>query len=134
MKKAGITKSILSISSPGTHLKPGNSALAKEITRRTNIELSQACSAYPQQFDFFASLPLPEIEASIEEIDYSLDCLGAKGFALISNANGIYLGDTSLDPVFEKSTSEKRSSSFIQRHATSCAMTTASAGPPQKSR
>lgn len=117
MKKAGITKSILSITSPGTHLKPGNSALAKEITRRTNIELSQACSEYPQQFDFFASLPLPEIEASIEEIDYALDCLGAKGFALMSNANGIYLGDTSLDLVFEK-LNQRKAIVFI--HPTSC--------------
>ncbi|KAF4635622.1 hypothetical protein G7Y89_g2476 [Cudoniella acicularis] len=46
--------------------------------------------------------PLPDVEGSIGEIDYALDHLDAKGFAVLTNANGIYLGEPLLDKVFEK--------------------------------
>jgi predicted TIM-barrel fold metal-dependent hydrolase len=113
----GISRSILSISSPGTYLKPGNTALAKDMTRKFNTELSKACAAHPTRLSFFASLPLPDIESSLEEIDFALDRLGAKGFALMSNANGIYLGDASLDPIFTHLNTRK---AIIFIHPTSC--------------
>lgn len=108
MDNLGISKAILSITSPGTHLKPGDHALGRKITRETNEQVSQTCSQHPSRFGFFASLPLPDVQASLDEIDYALDNLGAYGFALMTNAHGTYLGDASLDPVFEK---------LNQRHA-----------------
>ncbi len=102
MEKLRISKSILSISTPGTHLVPGDHALARKFTRETNEEVAKTCAEHPDHFAFFASLPLPDVEGSIEEIDYALDHLGALGFALMTNAHGHYLGDASLDPVFKK--------------------------------
>lgn len=90
MKETNITASILSISTPGTYLQPFNDALTKEITRTTNIELSEICAAHPDHSRFFAFLPLPSIEDSIAEIDYTLDTLGAIRFCVLSNANGVY--------------------------------------------
>ncbi|KAL7917031.1 hypothetical protein ACQKWADRAFT_307794 [Trichoderma austrokoningii] len=101
MDKLGISKSILSITSPGTYLKPGDDALARKITRQTNEELSQICAQNPFRFGFFASLPLPDIKGSLVEIDHAIK-LGASGFALMTNAHGQYLGDSSLDEVFHK--------------------------------
>ncbi|KAK8011658.1 hypothetical protein PG990_010623 [Apiospora arundinis] len=117
MKKLNITKSILSISSPGTHLTPTKNHQAAKMTRQTNEELSEICARYPSSFAFFASLPLPSIEESIEEIDHALDNLGAVGFAVMSNANGVYLGDATLDPIFERLNSRK-ATLFI--HPTTC--------------
>ncbi|KAK3337600.1 amidohydrolase [Cercophora scortea] len=116
MEKLNITKSILSITSPGTHLSVDHDAAAA-MTRQTNAELSAISRAYPSHFRFFASLPLPDVEASIAEIDHALDDLGAVGFAVLSNANGVYLGDAVLDPVFAKLNARK---AIVFIHPTTC--------------
>lgn len=117
MNNVGISKSILSVSSPGTHLKSGDHKLAAQITRETNIEVSTICSKNPDRFGFFASLPVPAVEESIAEIDYALDTLGACGFVLMTNAHSVYLGDPEMEPIFAK-LNERRAIIFI--HPTQC--------------
>lgn len=117
MKDANISKAILSISTPGTYLRPFDAALTKEVTRTTNEELSEVCKAYPQYFRFFASLPLPNVEDCLAEIDYAIDTLGAVGFCVLSNANGVYMGDKSLDAVFDKLNERN---AIIFTHPTGC--------------
>jgi predicted TIM-barrel fold metal-dependent hydrolase len=55
---------------------------------------------WPQRLGFFATLPLPDVEAALAEIDYALDTLHADGIGLLSNYQGIYLGDARFDPIF----------------------------------
>ncbi|MCJ1393392.1 hypothetical protein MMC18_006266 [Xylographa bjoerkii] len=117
MKRLNISKSILSITSPGTHLSPNRDEHAANMTREANEELSAVCTTYPSHFGFFASLPLPCIAESIVEIDHALDRLGAVGFAVMSNANGVYLGDKALDPIFEKLNARK---AILFIHPTTC--------------
>lgn len=117
MDETNISTAILSISTPGTYLKPFDASLTREITRTTNVELSEICAAYSDRFRFFASLPLPNVPDSLIEIDYALDTLGAVGFCVLSNANGIYLGDRALDPIFDKLNSRK---AVLFMHPTSC--------------
>ncbi|KAI1846804.1 hypothetical protein JX266_007025 [Neoarthrinium moseri] len=117
MKRLNITKSILSITSPGTHLVPTKDHYAAKITRQANEELSNICVNHQPHFAFFASLPLPSIQESLLEIDHALDNLGAVGFAVMSNANGVYLGDVALDPVFEKLNARK---TILFIHPTTC--------------
>lgn len=117
MKENNITTAILSVSTPGTYLRPFDAPLTKEVSRTTNVELSEICAAYPSHFRFLASLPLPCIPDSLAEIDYALDTLGAVGFCLLSNANGIYMGDKSLDPIFDKLNERK---AILLIHPTSC--------------
>jgi predicted TIM-barrel fold metal-dependent hydrolase len=117
MRDNKISISILSITSPGTHLTPSNDEHAVEMTRQTNEELATICAAHPKEFRFFASLPLPCVKESVEEIGYALDTLGAVGFTVMSNSNSVYLGDPSLDPVFAE-LDRRRATVFI--HPTSC--------------
>jgi 6-methylsalicylate decarboxylase len=124
MRENNITTAILSISTPGTYLRPFDAPLTKEITRTTNQELSEICTAHPNYFRFFASLPLPSVKDSLAEIDYALDVLGAAGFCVLSNANGVYPGDKSLDPIFDK-LNERRAILFM--HPTSCKVKTSDA-------
>ncbi|KAL2075407.1 hypothetical protein VTL71DRAFT_350 [Oculimacula yallundae] len=129
METHNISLSILSITSPGTYLSspnPTSGSTFAHITRETNTELSQLCATYPSQFRFFASLPLPSVPDSLKEIDYALDVLGAVGFALLSNAQGVYLGDESLDPVMKK-LNERNAVVFL--HPTSCNMILPSSSP-----
>lgn len=124
MSRTNITLSILSISSPGTNLPsivvPPHGAV-HTLTRTFNTQLSDICKKHASHFAFFASLPLPDVEASISEIDYALDTLGAVGFAIMSNANGIYPGDKKLDAVWKK-LDERKAVVFI--HPTSCCIRT----------
>ena len=101
MEKGNISKSILSITSPGTNLVPDNIELGRNITRRANEYAADLKRQYPDKFGFWASLPLPDVEGSLAEIDYALDELNADGVAVLTNAHGTYLGDSALDPVFE---------------------------------
>ena len=92
MSDAGIDFSILSMPTP--HVS--DSAVAREV----NEEFSATCEKYPDKFGFVATLPLPDIEGSIAEIDYAIKKLGALGFKVASNSDGVYLGDERLDPIF----------------------------------
>ncbi|KAI0470407.1 amidohydrolase [Xylariaceae sp. FL0804] len=122
MDRLNITRSILSISSPGTNLTPapgdaGDVDSAATATRRANEELAAVCATHPARFSFFASLPLPDVAASLAEVDHALDALGAAGFVMLSNARGVYLGDPALDPVFRQ-LSARRTTVFV--HPTTC--------------
>ncbi|HUB95392.1 MAG TPA: amidohydrolase family protein, partial [Stellaceae bacterium] len=57
---------------------------------------------HPAHFGFFASLPLPEVEASLEETAYALDTLGADGIGLMTNYGGRYPGEADFAPVFDE--------------------------------
>lgn len=100
MEEANIERCILSLSTP--HVHHGDDKAAAELARRINEETAAICAQYPDKFSFAASLPLPAIEASLEEIAYAYDKLGAVGVKVASNNHGVYLGDPSLDPVFEE--------------------------------
>ncbi|KAF4872679.1 Decarboxylase yanB [Colletotrichum siamense] len=105
MDENHIAKSILSISSPGVYLSPpskGATENATKLARQVNNYASEVKAKYPDRFGFFASLPLPDITASLEEIDYVFK-LDPKpdGIVFMSNFYGMYFGDPALDPVFK---------------------------------
>lgn len=58
--------------------------------------------ARPDRFASVACLPLPDIDASLEELAYAFDVLELDGVVLFSNSKGVYLGDSVLEPVFEE--------------------------------
>lgn len=101
MSTANVSKSILSISSPGTHIVPGNDKLGLRLTRECNAYAADLKKKNPEKFGFWASLPLPNADAALEEMDKSWT-EGAEGFGLITNYHGIYLGDAKFNVAFEK--------------------------------
>jgi len=100
MDHAGISCSILSLSSP--HIHGGDGRLACETARAINEEVYDICKRHPGRLKFAATLPFPEVDGSIKEINRCYDELGAAAVKLPSSANGIYLGDSSQEPVFEE--------------------------------
>ncbi|CAI6088151.1 unnamed protein product [Clonostachys chloroleuca] len=88
MKGANISKSILSVSSPGTHLVAGDDELARQVTRDVNEFAADLKKRLPEQFGFWASLPLPDVEGSLAELAYALDDLNADGVVVMTNAHG----------------------------------------------
>ncbi|KAK5163270.1 uncharacterized protein LTR77_010856 [Saxophila tyrrhenica] len=101
MDKLSIRKSILSISSPGTHLVANDPALAARVTRECNEYAAGLKRRMPDRFGYFASLPVPDVEICLEEIRRASE-EGCDGFVIMSNGHGVYPGDSSLDPVFDE--------------------------------
>ncbi len=100
MEALSITKAYLSVSSP--HLHMGDKTEAVETARGCNEFGAELVKKYPEKFGIMASLPLPEIEESIAEIRYCAERLNIRGFCLMTNLRGVYLGDPMLDPVMEE--------------------------------
>jgi len=64
------------------------------------ISVPASCETIPAASACFASLPLPDVDCALAEIDYALGTLGADGIILETNFQGVYLGDARLEPVF----------------------------------
>jgi len=100
MDDAGIDVAVLALTTPGVHT--GDNAKARSLARRCNEFGAELVGARPDRFSSFACIPLPDVDASLEELSYAMDVLKLDGFVLFTNSNGVYLGDIALEPVFEE--------------------------------
>ena len=98
MDRQGIDTAVISLTSPSTHFLPDNEK--PKLVREVNEAGMALTRAHPTRFGFFASLPMPDIKASLAEIDYAVETLGVDGFVLETNINGTYLGSPHFAPVF----------------------------------
>ncbi len=99
MNRMGIRTAILSVSAPGTWL--GDRAQSLYWARWLNEAAARICHINPNRFGYFATLPLPDIDAAIAEAEHCLDHLQADGVVLLSNTDGVYLGDPFYAPLLE---------------------------------
>ncbi len=95
MDRGGISKTMLSLVTPGTHF--GDDLAARRLTREVNEFGAELSRRRPARFGHFASLTLPDVEGALAEAAYALDELGADGLTVSTNSHGRYLGD----PLFE---------------------------------
>lgn len=103
MEQLEVATAICSISEPALYPLVSRSPKdAQTIARRTNEFMAELHQRYPQRFGAFALLPLPDIEASIEEARYALDVLHLDGVGLLSNYQDQYLGNRIFDPLFDQ--------------------------------
>ena len=61
------------------------------------------------RFGLLAVLPLPDVDASLREIEYAFDSLKAVGVGLLSNWKDKWIGDSSFTPVLDELNGERRS-------------------------
>ena len=96
-----IATAMVSISAPGVYFSNGPDAMsfARDLAKRVNEIAAQLVQTYPNRFGVFATLPLPNIDDSLREIEYAVDVLKLDGIVLLSNYDGYYLGDQKFDEV-----------------------------------
>lgn len=67
----------------------------------------------PDRFGLLITLPMPNVDATLKEIERGFNELGADGVTLFSNYGGRYLGDPAFLPVLEEL---DRRSAFVFVH------------------
>ena len=98
MDECNIEWTLLSVSSPQPYFA-GFDEEAVKMCRHLNESMAEVKTKYPKRFKFQACLPLPNIEAAIDEAIYALDVLKADGVKFASNSRGLYLGAKELNPL-----------------------------------
>ncbi len=94
-ERMGISKAILSVSAPGVYF--GDAGFARELARRCNEYHAQLMREAPDRLGGFATVPLPSVGDAIAESTHALDELGLNGVCLLTNYDGVYLGDPKFD-------------------------------------
>ena len=117
MDKLEIETAIISLSSPSTHFLPVQEK--PDLCRHVNLAGHALTVEHPDRFGFFASLPLPDVDAALREIAYAFDQLHVDGIILESNINGEYLGSARFAPVFSE-LNRQRAVVFIHPTSPAC--------------
>ncbi|HEY1504972.1 MAG TPA: amidohydrolase family protein, partial [Stellaceae bacterium] len=83
MDRGGVQVALTSITTPGLWF--GDVAAAKKLTRLCNDYAAKLVSDHPKRFGMFVNLPMPDIDASLKEIEYGLDVLKADGVVFFTS-------------------------------------------------
>lgn len=97
----GIEKAYIGISSPGVHLTPGDNDAARRLARECNDWTSATIKEHGDRLGMFASLPLPDVEGSVQEARRMSAEKGVNHFVVMTNSHGVYLGDGRLDALWK---------------------------------
>ena len=98
MDKGGVAMAVTSITYPGIWF--GDNAAARDMARICNDYAAKLRSDHPGRFGIFASLPLPDVDGSLKEIEFALDTLKADGIGLMTSFGDKWLGHPSFEPVW----------------------------------
>lgn len=98
MERAGISAAVASVS-PGVYWG-GDTKFAVSLAHSCNDYLADLVRADPAHFGGFATMPLPDVDASLRELEYAYDTLGLDGVVLYTSQGDRYLGDPLYDPFF----------------------------------
>jgi predicted TIM-barrel fold metal-dependent hydrolase len=89
--------------SSGAELRAAHGAAGVQaIATDCNIFAAGMARDYPGRFGFFAFLPMPDVEASLREMTFALDDLGADGVGFMTSYGNQWLGDAAFLPLLEE--------------------------------
>jgi 2,3-dihydroxybenzoate decarboxylase len=100
MDEAGIDVQIVSHGAPSTQKLTGPDAVA--LTRRVNDRLHEAVRRNPDRLGAFAALPTADPAAAADELSRTVEQLGFKGAMIHGLANGVFLDDRRIRPIFAR--------------------------------
>src|SRR5580704_9397476 len=100
MDEANVATAITSITAPGFSFVKAD--LLRHITRECNDYGARMAADHPGRFGWFASLPLPDVEGSLKEIEHALDVRDADGIALLTSYDNKWLGDPTFVQVMDE--------------------------------
>ena len=144
MDAAGVRTAISSIAVPGIYFwegfgnqqAPPGAKLKNDVAamaRDANEYGAKMKTDHPGRFGIWASLPLPLVDESLKEIEYTLDTLKLDGIGLSTSIGAKYLGDESFTPVFEE-LNRRKAVVYTHPGAAPCCLYPDSEGGPDDTR
>jgi len=100
MDALGMDVHVLSIPAPAADRFERDGAV--RLARVANDAIAAICRKHPSRFVGLFTLPTSSVEASLEELERSVNDLGLKGFGCFSNLNGRPLDCEDLFPIYER--------------------------------
>ena len=100
MDRGGVAAAVVSITNPGLWF--GDAAVTRRLARACNDYGAKLVQDHPKRFGLFASMPLPDVDATLAEIAYAYDTLKADGIGLLTSYGDTWLGNAAYRPVMEE--------------------------------
>ncbi|MEE2968708.1 MAG: amidohydrolase family protein [Pseudomonadota bacterium] len=94
-----IDSAMLSLSPPGIHR--GTEQKCQDLARTINEHAAALHAERPDRFGHFATVPMPDVDATLSEIAHALDTLGADGIQLMTSYGDRWPGHPDFDAVFD---------------------------------
>jgi aminocarboxymuconate-semialdehyde decarboxylase len=99
MEEHGVTRQVLSLTTPGTHVEEPD--VARRLAQLVNDGFAAIVRERSRRFSAVATLPLSDPAASAKELERACKQLGFCGAMVFSNINGVALADDRFSPVWE---------------------------------
>jgi predicted TIM-barrel fold metal-dependent hydrolase len=101
MEKAGVQVGLVSPTAPAVWF--GDVQEARSAARELNeYAVAQMVQKYKGRYGVFATLPMPDVEGTLKEIEYAYDTLKVDGVAFLTSYDDMWLGDKRFDPIFDE--------------------------------
>jgi len=100
MDRGGVAGAVVSITNPGLWF--GDATATRRLARACNEYGAKLVQDHPTRFGLFAAMPLPDVDATLQEIAYAYDTLKADGIGLMTSYGDMWLGDARFRPVMEE--------------------------------
>src|SRR5438445_3590186 len=97
MDRGGVDAAVVSITNPGLWF--GDAAVTRRLARACNEYGAKLVQEHPTRFGLFAAMPLPDVDATLKEIEYVFDALQADGTHFMTSYGDTWLGNAAYVPV-----------------------------------
>jgi predicted TIM-barrel fold metal-dependent hydrolase len=100
MDRGGCAAAVISVTNPGLWF--GDNAATNRLARACNEYGAKLVQEHPTRFGLFAAMPLPDVDATLKEIEYAYDTLKVDGIGLFTSYGDTWLGNAAFRPVMEE--------------------------------
>ena len=97
MDKGGVAAAMISITNPGLWF--GDKEATRRIARECNEYGAKLVQQHPTRFGLFCALPLPDVDATLQEIEYAFDTLKCDGAHFMTSYGDTWIGNPAYEPV-----------------------------------
>ena len=113
MDKGGVETSYFSVTTPGMWF--GDIDETRRVVREQNEYGAALVRDHKGRFGHFATVPLPDVDATLREIEYAYDTLKVDGISFVTSYNDRWLGDKTFAPMWDELNRRK---AVVYTHAT----------------